>query len=410
MGVISKMFKNSGSNLSNPERWLIDLLGGPQSKAGVRVNLDSALQVMAVYACVKLLSETIASLPFPVYRRLGRGKEKAFDHPLYSTLHDIANPEMTSFEFRQTLMVNMLLTKGGFAEIVRNGAGKPAELWPIPSNRVAVQRDPETKKLLYFIHAPDGKGYILKPHQIWHLKGMSIDGLNSYEPVTLAREAFGLSMATEEFGARFFSQGTNAGGIAEYPGQLSDPAFERYKKSFEEAYSGLTRSNRIIFLEQGLKFHKIDTPPEASQFIETRKFQVIEVARFFNVPPHMIMDLERATFSNIEQQAIGFVVYTLRPWLVKIEQAASKDLLMPDERKLYFAKLVVEGLLRGDFKTRMEGYGLGRQNGWLSANDIRELEDMNPIPKEQGGDDYLVNGNMRPLRDTSGQGEGVKTN
>lgn len=402
MGIVSSLFKTKNSSLSNPEKWLIDLLGGAKSKAGVQVNIDRALQVMAVYSCVKLLSETIASLPLPLYRRLERGKEKAYAHPLYPVLHDITNPEMTSFEFRQTLMVNMLLTKGGFAEIVRNGAGQIAELWPIPSGRVDVKRDPSSKELLYFIHAPDGKGYILRANQVLHLKGMSLDGINSFEPVVLAREAFGLAIATEEFGARFFSQGTHAGGIAEYPGKLSDEAFERYKKSFNEAHSGLTNSSRIIFLEEGLKFHKIDTPPDASQFIETRKFQVIEVARFFNVPPHMIMDLERSTNNNIEHQGLSFVIYTLRAWLVKIEQAIMKDLLNPTERKKYFAKFNVDGLLRGDFKTRMEGYSFGRQNGWLSANDIRELEDMNPIPADQGGDWYMINGNMKPMNADAG--------
>lgn len=402
MGVVSKLFKNETSTLSNPEKWLINLLGGPKSKAGTQVSINTALQVMAVYACVKVISETFASLPLPVYERLERGKKKALNHPLYSVLHDIANPEMTSFEFRQTMMINMLLTKGGFAEIVRNGAGQIAELWPIPSNRVTVQRDSKTKELLYFINGADGNGYILKSNQVWNLKGLSFDGLNSIEPVNLAREAFGLSMAAEEFGERFFSQGTNAGGIAEYPGALSDEAFKRYKESFYEAYSGLTNSNRIVFLEEGLKFHKIDTPPDSSQFIETRKFQVIEVARFFNVQPHMIMDLERATFTNIEQQFIGFVVYTMRPWFVKTEQGIYKDLLSPADRKKYFAKFTVDGLLRGDFKTRMEGFALGRQNGWLSANDVREMEDMNPIPEDQGGDIYLVNGNMTPANAAAG--------
>lgn len=399
MGIVSQLFKNQ-SSLSAPERWLIDLLGGTQSKAGAKVNINTALQVIAVYAAVKLLSETIASLPLPVFKRLERGKEKAYKHPLYEVLHDIANPEQTSFEFMQTLMVNMLLTKGGFAEIVRNGAGRVAELWPIPSDRIYFERDPETKKLVYFITAPDGN-YKLRHDQVLHIKNMSLDGINSFEPIALAKEAFGLAIATEEFGARFFSQGTHSGGIAEYPRGLKDDAFKRYKESFHEAYSGLTNSNRIVFLEEGLKFHKIDTPPEASQFIETRKFQVIEVARFFNVPPHMIMDLEKATFSNIEQQAISFVVYTLRPWLVKIEQAIFKDLLSPNERKTHFAKFNVDGLLRGDFKTRMEGYARSRQNGWMSANDIRELEDMNPIPSDQGGDLYLVNGNMTPANATT---------
>lgn len=405
MGVISNLFKASGSttsNLSNPERWLINLLGGNQSKSGARVNINTALQVMAVYACVRLISETYASLPLSVYEKLDRGRKKAENHPLYSVLHDIANPEMTSFEFRQTMMVNKLLTKGGIAEIVRNGAGQIAQLWPIPSNRVSIQRDLVTKELLYFINDQRGDRPFLRANQVWHLKGMSLDGLNSFEPVALAREAFGLAIATEEFGSRFFSQGANAGGIAEYPGKMDDVAFERYKASFNEAYQGLSNSNRVLFLEEGLKFHKIDTPPDASQFIETRKFQVNEVARFFNVPPHMIMDLERATFSNIEQQSIGFVVYTMRPWFVKTEQAIYKDLLTVAERKKYFAKFNVDGLLRGDFKTRMEGYSFGRQNGWLSANDIRELEDMNPLPADQGGDTYLVNGNMTPANAAAG--------
>lgn len=407
MGIISKLFKNQISTLSEPERWLVNLLGGVQSKAGVRVNIDSALQVIAVYACVKLISETFASVPLPVYEKLDRGKRKADDQPLYTVLHDIANPELTSFEFRQTLMVNMLLTKGGFAEIVRNGAGQIAELWPIPSKYVVVQRDPKTKELLYFVTIPGGgQGYVLKASQVWHIKGMSFDGINSFEPVNLGREAFGLSLATEEFGARFFSNGANMGGIVEYPGAMTDDAYNRYKESFAEAYGGLSKSSRLVFLEEGLKFHKIDTPPEASQFLETRKFQVIEVARFFNVPPHMIMDLERATFSNIEQQAIGFVVYTMRPWFVKTEQSILKDLIPPMYRKKYFAKFNVDGLLRGDFKTRMEGYNFGRQNGWLSANDIRELEDMNPISADQGGDLYLVNGNMKPIIEVKGNGGG----
>jgi HK97 family phage portal protein len=220
----------------------------------------------------------------------------------------------------------------------------------------------------------------------------------------------GLSLAAEEFGENFFSNGTNVGGIVEYDGAMSDKAFDRFKSDVKDNYEGLGKSNRLIFLEQGAKFTAVNTPPDKAQFLDTRKFQVIEICRFFNVPPHMIMDLERATFSNIEQQSIGYVVYSLRPWLVCIEQSAYKDLLLPNQQKKLFFKFNVDALLRGDFKTRMEGYAISRQNGWLNANDIRELEDMNPIPDDQGGNIYLVNGNMLTALQASEQNKGGENN
>ncbi len=291
-------------------------------------------------------------------------------------------------------MTQLLLWGNAYAQIVRGKGGQVLELWPLSPAGMEIIRDEKTKQLVYR-HTEGVKTTEYKPEQIFHIPGLGFDGVKGLSPIAMAREAIGLALATEEFGARFFGNGARPGGILEHPGVVKDP--EKLRKSWEEVYKGLQNSHKIAVLEEGMKYHEIGIPPEDAQFLETRKFQLNEICRLFRVPPHLVGDLERATFSNIEHQSIDFVVHTIRPWLVRWEQAIIKDLLLPEERKLYFPKFNVDGLLRGDFKTRMEGYAIGRQNGWYSANDIRELEDMNPIPEEAGGDLYLVNGNMLPV-------------
>ncbi|MCX7903035.1 MAG: phage portal protein [Caloramator sp.] len=363
------------------------------TNAGVYVSEETAMRTTAVYACVRVLAETVASLPLSLYKRLDRGKEKATYHPIYFLLHDMPNSEMTSFTFRETLMTHLILWGNAYAQIIRNSKGEIIELWPLMPNRMDIERDKETGKLIYRYLTDSGE-VILQKEEVFHVVGLGFDGFKGYSPIQMAREAIGLSIATEEFGARFFANGARPGGILEHPGVVKDP--ERLRKSWEEVYKGTKNSHKIAVLEEGMKYHEIGIPPEDAQFLETRKFQLNEICRIFRVPPHMIGDLERATFSNIEHQSIEFVVHTVRPYLVRWEQAISKCLLNEGERRIYFPKFTVDGLLRGDFKTRMEGYAIGRQNGWLSPNDIRELEDMNPIPEGQGGDIYLVNGNMIP--------------
>lgn len=386
----------SGTGLVNPAQWLRDwFAGGPPSLTGVNVNEENAVKLISVFACVRLLSESIAMLPFPLYKQLKIGKEKAYNHALYPILHDISNPECTSFQFRQIMMVNALLCGEGYAEIQRNQSGDVAALWPIPSKYVTKGRNSNTKELVYKINNPDGTESVLYPEQIFVLPGMGFDNVNHFKPVILAREAIGLGLATEAFGATFFGNGTIATGIVEYPGKMSDPAYDRYEKTMTDKYAGLKNSNRLIFLEEGLKFTQLTIPPESAQFLQTRKFQVIEVARFFNVPPHMIMDFEGATFSNIEQKSLEYVTYSLLPWITKWEQSVLKDLLTPNERKKFFAKLTVDALLRGDFKTRMDGYHMMIQDGVWNADEVRELEDQNPQPDGQG-QIYLCNGNMIP--------------
>lgn len=363
------------------------------TRAGLFVSEESAMKTSAVYACVRVLAETVASLPLPLYKRLAKGKEKAIYHPLYSLLHDVPNHEMTSFSFRETMMTHLLLWGNAYALIIYKGK-TPVELWPLHPSRVYVDRHFVTKELIYYYSDDDGQK-VYSPNQILHIPGLSYNGIKGLSPIALARETIGLSQATEEFGSRFFSNGARPGGILEHPGIVKDP--EKLRTSWENVYKGVKNSHKIAVLEEGMTYKEIGIPPNDAQFLETRKFQLNEICRMFRVPPHLIGDLERATFSNIEHQSIDFVVHTIRPWLVRWEQAIQRCLLSEGERSLYFAKFTVDGLLRGDFKTRMDGYAVGRQNGWYSANDIRELEDLNPLPDEMGGDLYLVNGNMMPI-------------
>lgn len=397
MGFITNLItgkrNNNISYIDNPSGWLRDLLNANKSKAGITVSEDTAIRVMAVFVCVNLISSAIACLPKPVYKN----DKKARDHPLWRLLNFAVNPEMTAFDFWKCMMVNALLSKGGFAEIVRNESGTVVELWPIPAKYVALDRNRNTKELFLRVNAPDGRYYSLYPGQYFYIKGFTLDGISSQHPVAIARDAIGLSVALEQFGAEFFKNGANAGGIVEYPGEMSDQAFERYKSSFLDAYQGLGKSNRIIFLEQGIKYTQLTVPPNAGQFLESRKFQTIEICRMFNVPPHKAFEYDNVNYNTAEQANIEFAQTTLTPWCTNIDQAAWLYLLNPTEKKKMYIKNNMNGLLRGDFKTRMQGYHWMRQDGVFSANDIRELEDMDLIPEEQGGNTYLINGNMVPI-------------
>ena len=228
-----------------------------------------------------------------------------------------------------------------------------------------------------------------------HIPGLGFDGLVGYSPIAMAKNAIGMAIACEEYGAKFFANGAAPGGVLEHPGTIKDP--QRVRESWQSTFGGSGNANKIAVLEEGMKYTPIGISPEQAQFLETRKFQINEIARIFRVPPHMVGDLEKSSFSNIEQQSLEFVKYTLEPWLVRWEQSIQRILLSPEEKKSYFAKFNVEGLLRGDYASRMTGYATARQNGWMSANDIRELENMDRIPAEEGGDLYLINGNMLPL-------------
>lgn len=396
MGIFNKIL-NSGdySTLSRPKDWFRQMFSGYRTNAGVSINEDNAMNITAVYAAQKVIFETIASLPLIVYKRDGDFKERATDHYLYPILHDQPNDEMTAFTFRELLQHHLLTWGNAFSEIEYDKAGRVRALWPLDPSQTVVERNQKTQKLEYYTITPDGITYKLPRERVFHIPGLG-DGIVGKSPIRMHREALGLAKATEEFGARFFGDGANPSGIIEYPGKLDDEAYERFKKDVREAHSGLSKSHRLMILEEGLKFHQTTIPPEDAQFLETRKFQLNEIARIYRVPPHMIGDLERATFSNIEHQSIEFVVHTIRPWLVRWEQAIKMQLIPEKARKTFFAEFLIDGLLRGDIKSRYEAYATARQNGWLNADEIRRMENMNPLPDGQG-QIYLVNGSMIPI-------------
>ena len=385
---------------STPGQSFIFRYGG--STAGKNVSETSAMQMTAVYACVRILSEAVAGLPLHLYRYGEKGtKEKAIDHPLYHILHDEPNPEMTSFIFRETLMTHLLLWGNAYAQVIRNGKGEILALYPLMPNRMKVDRDKSGEIVYEYTRSSDDARtsscsvVLLKPTDVLHIPGLGFDGLVGYSPIAMARNAIGLAMATEEYGAKFFANGATPGGVLEHPGVLKDPA--RVRESWNSVYQGSGNSHRIAVLEEGMKYTPIGIAPNEAQFLETRKFQINEIARIFRVPPHMVGDLEKSSFSNIEQQSLEFVKYTLDPWVVRWEQSIQRSLLAKAEKETMFVKFNVDGLLRGDYASRMNGYAVGIQNGFMSPNDVRELENMDRIPEELGGDRYLCNGNMTPL-------------
>lgn len=376
-----------------------------RTTSGKPVNERTAMQTTAVYACVRILAEAVASLPLHVYEyQDDGGKKLVHDHPLYYLLHDEPNPEMTSFVFRETLMSHLLIWGNAYAQIIRDGAGRVLGLYPLLPDKMDVQRDDRGN--IYYVYSrnsdenPMFKEYgniKLKAEDVLHIPGLGFDGLIGYSPIAMAKNAVGMTLACEEYGASFFANGANPGGVLEHPGVLKDPS--KVRESWNSVYRGVNNAHKIAVLEEGMKYQQIGIPPEEAQFLETRKFQINEIARLYRIPPHMVGDLDKSSFSNIEQQSLEFVKYTLDPWVIRWEQSLQRSLLLPGEKGKYFIKLNVDGLLRGDYQSRMNGYAVGRQNGWFSANDIREMENMNPIPDEEGGNLYLVNGAMTKLAD-----------
>ena len=399
MGLLQSIIKAREKPENSLSSRFSFFFGGTTS--GKTVTERTAMQTSAVYSCVRILSETIASLPLHVYEVTKGGSEKSDKHSLYTLLHNEPNPEMTSFVFRETLMSHLLLWGNAYAQIIRDGRGNIHSIYPLMPDRMTVERNDAGE--LYYTYQADKGSVLLKRSDVLHIPGLGFDGLIGYSPIAMAKNAIGMAIATEEYGARFFANGASPGGVLEHPGIVKDPG--KIRESWNAVYQGSGNAHRIAVLEEGMKFQSIGIPPEQAQFLQTRKFQINEIARIFRIPPHMIGDLEKSSFSNIEQQSLEFVKYTLDPWVVRWEMSMQMALLSQAEKSQYFIKFNVDGLLRGDYASRMQGYATGRLNGWLSANDIRELENMNRIPKEQGGDLYLVGGSMKMLGETGSTSE-----
>jgi HK97 family phage portal protein len=366
-------------------------LGAVDRLAGLPTpSVQASLGQAAVWACVRVLSETVASLPLITYRQTADGgRERATNAPIYNILHRRPNPELTAFEMEELLTSHCATWGNGYAYLELANNGQVREMWPLRPDRMTVKRGTDGA-LVYVYQLPGGGDRILQAWQVHHRRGLSSDGIVGYSPVRVAMLAIALSMATEEFGARFFSQGARPGYFLSYPGVLKDDAFNRLDKRFNRQ-GGLSNAHRVQILEEGMKAETVGIPPDEAQFLQTRIFQAQEIARIFRMPPHKIGLLENATFSNIEHQAIEFVTDTIRPWVRRSEAAIWRDLLTESEKQTLYVEYLLEGILRGDTISRYQSYAIGRQWGWLSVNDIRRMENQDPVT---GGDVYLQPMNM----------------
>lgn len=397
---ISRALIGPTSGIATPEKWVEDwLTGGVINSAGVRVDQDTALLYSPFFAGVRVISEDVAGLPLHLYERLDpRGKRRAREHPLYRLLRWQPNDMMSSVQLTETLQGHALTWGNGVAEVVTHPrTGVIEELWPLRPDRLEfrVRRSGPGRLERWYVyddHVNDIHA-VLPADRVLHIAGLGFDGVRGYSVVEHAANSIGLGLATEHHGARFFSNGSAPGGALTHPSVLSDPARKRIQTDWENIHKGLDRAHRVAILEEGVTWQQIGIPNDAAQFLETRKLQVTEMARWLRIPAHKINDLERSTFSNIEQQQLDYVQSALHIWLVRWEQAIVTQLLLTEERERFFAEHLVDGLLRGDTMSRFQAYATARQWGWMSANDVREKENENPV---EGGDAYLVPLNMVP--------------
>lgn len=373
------------------KKWLVE---GMETGSGVYISEDSAIRIAAVWACVRVLSETLASIPVQVYERKGNdSRELARNHPAYRLLHDRPGREQTSFEFFETMQGHLCLRGNAYAQKMHS-VGRVTELIPIHPDKVRIDRD-SNQRLIYEITPGNGQSNLVLPaDRMLHIKAFSSNGIEGMSIISNFRETLGSQVAMEQHGARLFRNGTHLGGILTHPGTLSEIARNNLESSLKNKYSGIGNAGKNLILEEGMSYTKIGMTSEDAQFIDSRKFGINEIARIFRVPPHMIAELDRATFNNIEHMSLEFLTYTMMPWIRRWEQILNFAVISPEEQDRYYIEFLPAALLRGDLKTRYEAYAVGRQWGWLSANDVRRAENMNSIGDD--GDIYLVPTNMWP--------------
>lgn len=380
---------------SNPKEWLIKWFGGGKTASGASVTNYTALNYTALWSCVRVICKPVAAMPLHLYERLDTGgKQRATKHPIYTVINSRPNPEMTALTFKDTLTAHLLTWGNGYAEIERNKNGFPVALWPLTPNRVTPERNKDTREIQYKITLPDGGSQTLNKVQVFHLTGPGFDGVKGYSVLTMFRESIGLGLSLQEYAARFFGNGAMPGGVLEHPGTLKEEAQKNLRQSWHEMHQGLEKVHRLAILEEGMKYHQIGISPEDAQMLESRKFSQLEMASIFQVPPDKIGHMSDATFSNIEHQGQAFLADTLLYWLTLWEQTIHWKLLSEADQQRYFAEFLTANLLRGDIKGRYDAYAVGRNWGWLSADDVREIENMNPLP-DGLGKVYLIPANMR---------------
>ena len=371
------------------------------TNSGIPVSADGALKISTAWACGRLIAETVAMLPRIVYQRMADGgKDRAVNHPLYTLLHDQPNRRQTSFEFVDMLQMHALFRGNGYAKILPGPRGPVDRLIPVHPDRVTVEEIDEDT-LRYQILEKDGSTKTYTEDEVFHLRGLSLDGVTGVSVVSYARESFGLTLAAERFGAKLFANYSRPGGFLKHPGTLSDDAMRRLARQTEEMTGG-ENIHRLGVLEEGMEFQQVTFTPEDSQMLQTREFQAEDVARWFRVPPHMVGLTSKSTSwgTGIEEMSRGFVTFVLMPWLMRWQQLISKDLIIASDK--FFVEFLTEALLRGDVEKRYNAYAVGRNWGWLATNEIRGAENLNPI--EGGDDDYLTPLNMQKSNATAPTG------
>lgn len=363
------------------------------------VDEEAALRFSAVYSCVRVLSESVAQLPLKVYRKTDQGREEHSTHRLYNILHNAPNERQTAFSFWEATLSSLALWGNSYALIDYNlKSGAVEALYFIDPSKVTPKKS-QSGDIIYEVRTDNGKKTYLRD-EIFHIPGLCFDGLVGKSVIQTAHNAISQGLAASEYAGRFFENDSTPRGVLETDAFFKDAsAIERLRKSWNSAYQGTDNAHKIAVLENGLKFKPLTINPEDAQLLETRKFNRTEIAGIFRVPLHMIGDLEKATFSNIEHQSIDFVKFSLTPWLRRIEQAISLQLFTAKERSKNYAEFITEGMLRGDTKSRYESYRVAIQSGWLSINEVRQLENMAPVA---GGDEHYLQMQMVPIGSSKG--------
>jgi HK97 family phage portal protein len=381
MAVFDRLFpwrRREVTTTQNPASWFIDWVnGGEPTLSGIRVTPESAMRMAAVWACVRVRSEDVGKTPCFLYRRLsGGGKERATDNPLYALIHDAPNPRMTAFEFKQLMQAQVDLRGNGYALKEFDARGRVIALWPICPTKVTVLITPDGRDLFYRV---TGLTATLPAENMLHLRGPTLDGIIGLSPIAYHRETIGLGVAAEKYGAAFFGNSAQPRGAVRLPGVAGEDVKKALRVSWEQKYGGTENAHRIAILDGGMEWVQTGMDNSDAQYMETRGFQNREIWRIYRVPAHKVGDLDKATFSNIEQQALEYVTDCLMSEFSRWEMTLTLSLLSEAERRDMFFEFMPDALLRGDIKTRYEAYAVARNWGWLNVNEIRSKENMNGI-------------------------------
>lgn len=384
MSLLGRLLGQEERDLENPSGAFLDTLGGAATYAGKSVTIESSMQLVPVFSAVSLLAGSIGSLPVMVYRRLEEGRERATNHRAWKLLHDSPNPEMAADEVWEIVGTHLLLWGNAFLAKVRSNQGIVSELWPLRPNRVQVGKDKNGER--YF--TLDGRPERYTQEDILHIRGLGTDGVVGLSPVQQARQALASSMSLEEFAARFWDNSASPGGVLRHPNRLSDPAAERLRETWTGRQAGVKNAGKTAILEEGMEWQSIGIPQNDAQFIETAGFNNLQVALLFRVPPSMLgaKTGDSLTYSSTEMQGIDFVRWSLRRWLVRIENALFHDPSIFVQGDRFYPEFLLDGLLRADTKTRYESYqiALDPNTGWMVPSEVRDLENLNPLPAEGG--------------------------